>query len=168
VEGAEDDGPAGGRAIAARGVGQHDIVVGIAASGRTPFVWGALGEARRRGADTVLLCFNPHLAIPRRQRPTLVIAPDVGPEVLTGSTRLKAGTATKLVLNIFTTLAMVRLGKVRSNLMVDMNASNVKLRDRAVRIVRELTRADEDAARSALANAAWDIRAACAALERRR
>ncbi len=160
VEGAEDDGPAGGRAVAARGVGRHDVVVGIAASGRTPFVWGALEEAGRRGAATVLLCFNPYVALPRRGRPTLVIAPDVGPEILTGSTRLKAGTATKLVLNVFTTLAMVRLGKVRSNLMIDLKASNAKLRDRAVRIVQELTDAGEDGASAALERSAWDVRAA--------
>jgi N-acetylmuramic acid 6-phosphate etherase len=160
VEGAEDDAADGANAIAARGVTRRDIVVGIAASGRTPFVWGALGEARRRGAATVLLCFNPHLVIPRRDRPTLVVAADVGPEILTGSTRLKAGTATKLVLNVFTTLAMVRLGKVRGNLMIDMKASNEKLRDRAARIVQALTGGSEDAARAALERAAWDIRAA--------
>jgi N-acetylmuramic acid 6-phosphate etherase len=111
VEGAEDDAEAGARAIQFRGVTRRDSVVGIAASGRTPFVWGALREAKRREASTILLCFNPNLVIPQRDRPRLVIAPKIGPEVLTGSTRLKAGTATKLVLNIFTTLAMVRLGK---------------------------------------------------------
>lgn len=168
VEGAEDDAAAGGQAIAARDAGRLDVVVGIAASGRTPFVWGALAEAKRRGAATVLLCFNPHLAIARRDRPTLVIAADVGPEVLTGSTRLKAGTATKLVLNILTTLAMVKLGKVRSNLMIDMKPSNEKLRDRAVRIVEELTAAGEQDARAALERAGWDIRRACTSLERAR
>lgn len=167
VEGAEDDREAGAGAVGHRGVGRRDVVVGIAASGRTPFVWGALGEARRRGAATVLLCFNPHLAIPRHERPTLVIAPDVGPEVLTASTRLKAGTATKLVLNVFTTLAMVRLGKVRGNLMIDMKATNAKLRERAARIVQDLTGADPAAARAALARSAWDIRQACARLDRR-
>ena len=164
VEGAEDDPVAGGRAVASRGVTRRDVVVGIAASGRTPYVWGALGEAKRRGAATVLLCFNPHVTIPRATRPTLVISPDVGPEVLTGSTRLKAGTATKLVLNVFTTLAMVRLGKVRSNLMVDVRATNVKLRDRAVRIVEALTGADYHTARAALEKTGWTITAACARL----
>jgi N-acetylmuramic acid 6-phosphate etherase len=167
VEGAEDDATAGSRAVASRGVTRRDIVVGIAASGRTPFVWGALGEARRRGAATVLLCFNPHVTIARGERPTLVIAPDVGPEILTGSTRLKAGTATKIVLNVFTTLAMVRLGKVRSNLMIDVKASNTKLRDRAVRIVQELTKADHGAARAALEKTGWNIQEACAGLESR-
>lgn len=157
VEGAEDDPLAGRLAIESRGVADRDVVVGIAASGRTPFVWGALAEAARRGARTILLCFNPHLEVPRGQRPSLVIAVDMGPEILTGSTRLKAGTATKLVLNAFTTLAMVRIGKVRSNLMIDLNASNVKLRDRAVRIVRELTGVDGDTAREALERADWRV-----------
>jgi N-acetylmuramic acid 6-phosphate etherase len=164
VEGAEDDARAGAEAVAARGAGDRDVVVGIAASGRTPFVWGALGEARRRGAATILLCFNPHVALPRGQRPTLVIAADVGPEVLTGSTRLKAGTATKLVLNALTTLAMVRIGKVRSNLMIDVRASNAKLRARAVRIVQALTGAGEDAARAALDKTQWHVADACARL----
>ena len=164
VEGAEDDAQAGAQAIAFRGVAGRDVVVGIAASGRTPFVWGALAEAKKRGAATVLLCFNPFLKIPAGQRPTVVIAPNVGPEVLTGSTRLKAGTATKLVLNMLTTLAMVKLGKVTSNLMVDLNPSNVKLRNRAVRIVRELTGADEAVAHAALENTGWVVKAALQAL----
>jgi len=164
VESAEDDPAAGARAIEFRGVGRRDTVVGIAASGRTPFVWGALRESKRRGASTVLLCFNHHLDIPRADRPTLVLAPRIGPEVLTGSTRLKSGTATKLILNIFTTLAMVRFGKVLSNLMIDVKASNVKLRDRAVRIVRELTGAPYEAAQAALIKADWKIKGACAGL----
>lgn len=167
VEGAEDDPSAGARAIEFRGVTRRDTVVGIAASGRTPFVWGALHEARRRGARTILLCFNPHLKIPPADRPSLVIAPAIGPEILTGSTRLKSGTATKLVLNMFTTLAMVRLGKVLGNLMVDVKASNVKLRDRAVRIVRTLTGADAATAEAALLQSAWRIPEACGRLGRR-
>jgi N-acetylmuramic acid 6-phosphate etherase len=166
VEGAEDDLQAGARAIEYRGVKRGDTVVGIAASGRTPFVWGALREAKRRGASTVLLCFNPHLVIPRKDRPNVVIAPKIGPEILTGSTRLKSGTATKLVLNIFTTLAMVRMGKVLGNLMVDVKASNVKLRDRAVRIVRELTGADYATAEASLVKTDWKITAACRRLGR--
>ena len=164
VEGAEDDPAAGARAMEFRGVGRRDTVVGIAASGRTPYVWGALREAKRRGASTVLLCFNQHLVIPPADRPTLVLAPKIGPEILTGSTRLKSGTATKLVLNIFTTLAMVQLGKVLSNLMVDVKASNVKLRDRAVRIVCELTGSDDGAAEAALLKTEWKIQEACARL----
>lgn len=166
VEGAEDDSQAGARAIEYRGVKRGDTVVGIAASGRTPFVWGALREAKRRGANTILLCFNPHLVIPRKDRPNVVIAPKIGPEILTGSTRLKSGTATKLVLNIFTTLAMVRMGKVLGNLMVDVKASNVKLRDRAVRIVRELTGADYATAEASLVKTDWKITAACRRLGR--
>lgn len=167
VEGAEDDPAAGARAVEFRGVTARDVVVGIAASGRTPFVWGALREAKRRGAKTMLLCFNPHLVIPRADRPWLVIAPEIGPELLTGSTRLKSGTATKLILNIFTTLAMVRLGKVLSNLMVDVKASNVKLRDRAVRIVREISGADATRAEAALRKTEWKIKEACARLGRK-
>jgi hypothetical protein len=106
-EGAEDDAAAGADAVHRRGVGARDVVVGIAASGRTPFVWGALGAARGLGAATVLVCFNPTLVFDRGTRPTLVIAPRIGPEILTGSTRLKAGTATKLLLNIFSTISMV-------------------------------------------------------------
>jgi len=167
VEGAEDDPEAGARTVKFRGVNRRDTVVGIAASGRTPFVWGALREAKRRGAATILLCFNPDLVIPQADRPTLVLAPKIGPEILTGSTRLKSGTATKLVLNIFTTLAMVRLGKVLGNLMIDVKASNTKLRDRAVRIVRELTGADYGKAEAALIQCDWKIKAACARLGRR-
>jgi N-acetylmuramic acid 6-phosphate etherase len=162
LEGAEDDAEAGARAIGYRGVTRRDLVVGIAASGTTPFVWGALREARRHGAKTVLVCFNPFLRMPRSLRPAIVIAPNLGPELLTGSTRLKAGTATKLLLNMFTTLAMVRIGKVRSNLMIDVNPANEKLRDRAVRIVRALTGADYLAAQQALERSDWVIKEAVA------
>jgi len=162
VEGAEDDADAGVRAIESRGVTWRDVVVGIAASGTTPFVWGALREAGRRRATTVLVCFNPFLRIPRALRPAIVIAPNLGPELLTGSTRLKAGTATKLLLNMFTTLAMVRLGKVRSNLMIDLHPANVKLRDRAVRIVQSLTGTDYPAAQGALERSGWVIKKAVA------
>ncbi|MGH7972928.1 MAG: N-acetylmuramic acid 6-phosphate etherase, partial [Limisphaerales bacterium] len=127
-------------------------------------VWGALHEAKRRRATTLLLCFNPYLRIPRRLRPTLVLAFDLGPEVLTGSTRLKAGTATKLVLNLFTTLAMVQLGKVTSNLMVDLAPANKKLCQRAVRIVAQLTGAEEVAAERALEKEGWVIKNAIIAL----
>jgi N-acetylmuramic acid 6-phosphate etherase len=168
VEGAEDDSAAGGRAMEFRGVSRRDVVVGIAASGGTPFVWGALTEAQRRGAKTVLLCFNPLVKISPDDRPDMVIAPAIGPEVLTGSTRLKAGTATKLILNLFTTLVMVQLGKVAGNLMVDLNPSNVKLRGRAVRIVKELTGVDDDAARTALEKSGWVVKTALRKLIRRK
>jgi N-acetylmuramic acid 6-phosphate etherase len=161
VEGAEDDAEAGAAALAHRGVRKGDVVVGIAASGRTPFVRGALGAAKQQGARTILLCCNPGLEIPVAQRPDLVVAPETGPEVLTGSTRLKAGTATKIILNIFTTLAMVRLGKVEGNLMVDVDPTNEKLRGRAIRIVQTLTGADANAARAALAKAKWNVKRAC-------
>jgi N-acetylmuramic acid 6-phosphate (MurNAc-6-P) etherase len=107
VEGAEDDPAAGAQAVLHRGISEGDVVVGIAASGRTPFVWGALAQAKALGATTILLCFNPgfsQLSYSKGQfKPDRVIAPNLGPEILTGSTRLKAGTATKLILNLFTT-----------------------------------------------------------------
>lgn len=168
VEGAEDDAEAGARAAIGRGVSRHDVVVGIAASGRTPFVWGALRAAKRRGAKTVLVSFNPHLELPRSDRPTLSICPQVGPEILTGSTRLKAGTATKLILNILTTLTMVQLGKVSSNLMIALKASNTKLRDRALRITQALTGANAADAQSALLKAGWNIKQACLRLKKNR
>ncbi len=162
VEGAEDDSEAGRQAILSRRVNEHDVVVGISASGHAPFVWGCLGEAKNRGAATVLVCCNPAY----RDHPLLdrAILPDTGPEILTGSTRLKAGTATKLVLNLITTLAMTRSGKVMGNLMIDLNPSNGKLRDRAVRIVRDLTGVDEATARATLESKGWVVRAACEAL----
>jgi N-acetylmuramic acid 6-phosphate etherase len=161
VEGAEDSPQAGAAAIKYRGVNERDVVAGIAASGRTPFVWGALNAAKKRGARTVLLSFNPKLEIAKVHRPDVVIALDVGPELLTGSTRLKAGTATKIVLNMLTTLAMVRMGKVVSNLMIDLNASNQKLRERAVRIVQAVTGADAPAAQAALEKSKWIVKSAC-------
>jgi N-acetylmuramic acid 6-phosphate (MurNAc-6-P) etherase len=113
------------------------------------------------------VCFNPFLKISRGRRPAIVIAPNLGPELLTGSTRLKAGTATKQLLNMITTLAMVRLGKVRSNLMIDLNPANVKLQDRAVRIVQELTAADYLAAQGALERSGWVVAKAVGRLSRR-
>jgi len=157
VEGAEDDPAAGGRAICFRNITAKDVVVGIAASGRTPFVWGALQETKRRRAKVILLTFNPNLQLPKIPKLDLLLAVDVGPELLTGSTRLKSGTATKLILNIVTTLTMVRMGKVASNLMIDLNPSNVKLRDRAIRIVVEITGATRQCAESALEESGWVI-----------
>jgi N-acetylmuramic acid 6-phosphate etherase len=162
AEGAEDDFAGGAKSIEFRHVNSRDVVVGIAASGRTPFVWGALKEAKKRGAKTALLCFNPFLKIASDAKPDVVIAPNIGPEILTGSTRLKAGTATKLVLNMLTTLSMVRIGKVISNLMVDLNPSNVKLRDRATRIVQDLAKVDYEKAQSALEKSGWTIKKALA------
>jgi N-acetylmuramic acid 6-phosphate etherase len=168
VEGAEDDAPAGARALAHRSLTSKDLVIGIAASGRTPFVWGALGFAREAGAKTVLLCFNPSLKIEPAHRPDVLIAPNLGPEILTGSTRLKSGTATKIILNTISTIAMVRLGKVIGNLMVDLNPSNVKLRDRAIRILRELTNCTADAAKTALEQNRWVLKDAWAQLKPKR
>ncbi len=139
MEGAEDDLRGGIEAAHARGIRKGDVVLGISASGRAPFVWGALQAAKNLGAITALLCFNPSLKVSRKDAPHRTIIADTGPEILTGSTRLKAGTATKLVLNILTTLGMVHSGKVISNLMVNVNPVNAKLRDRAsvTRLVRE-------------------------------
>ncbi len=136
-EGAEDRAEEGARAVRSRKVGARDVVLGITASGLTPFVHGALREASRRGARVWLLTCNP-LA----QRPSYlsgVVPLAVGPEVLAGSTRLKAGTATKIVLNRITTAAMVRLGRVYGNLMVDVSPTSRKLRERAARIVERVT-----------------------------
>ncbi len=157
-EGAEDDASAGAEAVHYRDVRRGDVVIGIAASGRTPFVWGALTASKERGAKTVLLCFNPGLRLSPQQKVDLIIAPAVGPEILTGSTRLKAGTATKLILNMITTLTMVGLGKVASNLMIDMNPSNEKLRDRAVRILQQLTSCEVGSARETLEKNGWDVK----------
>jgi N-acetylmuramic acid 6-phosphate etherase len=166
VEGAEDDFGGGGKEMEARKCGRRDIVVGIAASGTTPFVWGALCKARKQGAGTVMVCFNPKLRVPAELKPDVLLAVDLGPEVLTGSTRLKAGTATKLLLNTFTTLAMARLGKVMSNLMVDVNPSNVKLRARAARITSQLTGCTEQEATRALEACGWVVKKAVANLKR--
>ncbi len=168
IEGAEDDPEAGAAAVRGRGVGPADVLIGIAASGRTPFVWGALREAHARRAKTVLLCFDPRLKLASPEPSTLVIAPNTGPEILTGSTRLKAGTATKLVLNMVSTLAMVGLGKVVENLMVDLNPSNTKLKNRAIRIVADLSGAGRAEAQLALEEKCWQVREALAALRRRR
>jgi len=159
VEEIEDDGEAGAEAVRQRGVGSCDVVVGIAASGRTPFVIAALNEAQQRGAKTVLLSCNPQRPA---KRPSVDVAVDIPtePEFLTGSTRLAAGTATKIALNLFSTLAMIRTGKVRDNLMIDVQATNAKLRDRATRIVVELTGWDEKRACAALVQQDWNIRRA--------
>ncbi len=133
IEGAEDDPAQGAREMDRRRVGQKDVVIGIAACGLTPFVRGAIARARARGAVTGFVTCAPEAR--RSIRADIVINPVVGPEVVTGSTRMKAGTATKLVLNTLTTAAMIRIGKVHGNLMVDLRATNAKLRDRAERIV---------------------------------
>src|SRR5690606_22833228 len=134
AEGAEDHPEPGAVEMDAREVGPHDVVIGIATSGTTPFVHGALMRARERGARTgFVLCTPPSQEM--LDSYDVVIAPLVGPEVVTGSTRMKAGTATKLVLNTISTGAMIRLGKTWGNLMVDLRATNVKLQDRSERIL---------------------------------
>jgi len=165
VEAAEDDPTHGARAIRERDVGCDDFVVGIAASGRTPYVLGAVEEAHKQGARTALLSVTP----PSDDVGAFVdvfITPIVGPEIIAGSTRLKAGTATKLILNQMTTAVMIRLGKVHDNLMVDVQATNAKLRDRARWIVMEVAGVEADAADTALARADGRAKVACLMLMR--
>ena len=157
VEGAEDDESSGALAIDERVVKNVDVVVGITASGQTPFVMGALTRAKSLGAKTILLTSNP--AASPNPSVEVMIQLAVGPEILTGSTRLKAGTATKVALNIISTGAMVALGKVRSNLMIDLHTSSNKLRDRATRLVAELAQLDYESARGRLEEANWNLRA---------
>lgn len=158
IEGAEDKTEAGAAALTQLEVGPQDSVVGITASGRTPYVIGALAEAQRRGALSVALVCN--LPAPLAAHADHLIAPLVGPEVVTGSTRLKAGTAQKLVLNMLSTGVMVRLGKTYGNLMVDVQQSNVKLRDRAERIVAQACGVSVSEARAALDSSQDDIKVA--------
>lgn len=158
VEAAEDNPDAGRQAIADASVGPRDSVVGIAASGRTPYVVGALEEAGRRGALTVAVVCN--LPAPVAEVAEHKIAPLVGPEVITGSTRLKAGTAQKLVLNMLSTAVMVRLGKTYGNLMVDLQQTSTKLQDRARRIVAQACGIDEDNAQQELTACQGDVKVA--------
>ena len=158
-EGAEDHPEDGVEAISNLDVGQRDFVLGIATSGSTPYVHGALSRARELGARTgFLLCTSP--PAPLLSEHDVVIAPLVGAEVITGSTRMKAGTATKLVLNTITTGAMVRIGKVYSNLMVDLQVTCEKLRDRGERILSELLNLDQPAAAALLDRASGDVKTA--------
>jgi N-acetylmuramic acid 6-phosphate etherase len=159
VEGAEDDINAGIAAMDEHHVRDHDVVIGIAASGTTPYVRAALGRAQALGASTGLVaCAEPPALL--RSTCDVCIVVLVGPEVITGSTRMKAGTATKLVLNTITTGAMIRLGKTYGNLMVDLRASNAKLEDRSRRIVMETTGLARDAAAQVLERAAGEVKTA--------
>ena len=138
VEGAEDRAEDGERAIEERELGEHDVVFAIATGGTTPFVHGALKAARRRGAGTIFLACVPREQVADEAEVSIRVL--TGPEVVTGSTRMKAGTATKMVLNMVTTISMVQIGKVYQNLMVDVNTrANAKLVDRGTRIVQTLT-----------------------------
>jgi len=158
VEGAEDDPAGGAAAVDRHHLGADDVLVGIAACGITPFVLGAMKRARRRGAATVFVTCAPEAVqgVPA----DVIINPVVGPEVVTGSTRMKAGTATKLVLNTLTTATMIRLGKVYGNLMVDLRATNAKLRERSERIVMELTGLSRARARALLDRAGGAVKVA--------
>ncbi len=160
-EGAEDHPEDGAAAIDDLEVGDNDFVMGIASSGTTPYVHGALGRAKERGARTgFLLCTPP--APELRQRYDVVIAPLVGPEVVTGSTRMKAGTATKMVLNMITTGAMIRMGKVYGNLMVDLQVTCEKLQDRGERILMEMLELNRPAATDLLGRAGGSVKTAIA------
>jgi len=158
AEGAEDYPEDGAAEIEKKHVQAKDVVVGLAACGMTPFVHGALKQARRIGAATIFITCAPEAVehIPAE----IIINPVVGPEVVTGSTRMKAGTATKLVLNTLTTGTMIRLGKVYGNLMVDLKAVNEKLRDRSVRIVMEMTNLSRQQAQKLLDRAEGKVKAA--------
>jgi len=158
IEGAEDHPEDGAKAIDQRRVRPKDVVVGLAACGLTPFVRGALQRARQIGAGTVFVTCAPEAV--KSIRADIIINPVVGPEVITGSTRMKAGTATKLVLNMLTTVAMVKLGKVHGNLMVDLRAVNDKLRDRSARIVMDLTHLSRRPAQALLQRAEGKVKAA--------
>jgi len=159
-EGAEDRADDGAAAMADLGVGPSDVVLGIAAGSTTPYAVGALGEARRRGARTVLLACVPREDVEIAAEVDLAILPLTGPEVITGSTRMKAGTATKLVLNMLSTTAMVRIGKTYGNLMVDLRIGSEKLADRGRRIVRDLLQLPEAEAERLLESAGGSVKTA--------
>ena len=154
----EDSEEAGRADLEVFGVTDRDVVVGITASGRTPYARGAIACARERGALTIGIVCNANS--PLEQEVDIIIAPVVGPEVIAGSTRLKAGTAQKMVLNMLSTGAMVLLGKTFGNLMVDVQATNYKLRQRALSIVRQATGLDAEAAESLLAASGDDVKTA--------
>ena len=160
VEGAEDDRRSGAAAVRRARVGRRDLLVGISASGSTPFVLAGLAEARRRGARTALLTSNPAAHPPVHHRVVL----DTGPERIAGSTRMKAGTAAKMALGLLSTAAFVRLGGVRGGRMIGLRPASEKLRRRAVRNVEALAGVSAAAARRLLDRAGWDVRAALASV----
>ena len=165
VEGEEDKPERGAQTMRERQLTPQDVLIGIASSGRTPYVMGALKEAHVIGATTIFLCCVP----PPEQLKAWVthfITPIVGPEIIAGSTRLKAGTATKLVLNMLTTISMIKLGKVYDNLMVDVHASNAKLVARSIRIVQAVTGVDAAVAEATLAQAGGRAKLAIVMLAR--
>jgi N-acetylmuramic acid 6-phosphate etherase len=157
-EGVEDNYEEGARSIARLRLGKKDVVIGVSASGMTPFVRGALTRARKAGAKIIFVTCWPGSEL--QTFVDLQIAPAVGPEVIAGSTRLKAGTATKMVLNMLTTIAMIKVGKTYGNLMVDVQTGSEKLKDRARRIIGIVTGLDYDAADALLKRAKWNVKAA--------
>ncbi len=159
-EGAEDVAEDGAAAVAQREVGERDVVIGIAAGSTTPFVIGALQEARQRGAVTVFLTCVPPADAPAAADADVVIAPVTGPEVVAGSTRMKAATATKMVLHGITTAAMIRIGKTYGNLMVDLRVTSAKLEDRGRRILRDLLEVDYEEAGALLRDAGGSVKTA--------
>ena len=158
VEGAEDDREAASSELARQGLGSADVLIGIAASGVTPFVISGMEYAAQRGCPTIFFTCSPTAA--ESVAASIKIVPEVGPEVLTGSTRMKAGTATKLVLNMISTGSMVKLGKTYGNLMVDLQPTNAKLRDRAERIFATLTGASPQVAAARLQEAGGGLKLA--------
>jgi N-acetylmuramic acid 6-phosphate etherase len=163
-EGAEDDEAAGGNDLATRGLTERDVVVGLSASGRTPYVIGAFRYARSVGAATVGVTCNDNADL--KSEVDVCIAPVVGAEVITGSTRMKSGTAQKMVLNMLSTVTMIQLGRVQGNLMVDLQMWCDKLRDRARRLVCLATGVDEAAAEAALEASGGRVREAIESLRR--
>ncbi len=164
VEGAEDSRELAASDLAAIGLSARDVLVGIATSGRTPYVLGGLAHARAVGAFAIGLACNDKSEL--ESLAELMIVPRVGPEIITGSTRLKAGTATKLVLNMLTTGAMIRIGKTYGNLMVDLRATNTKLVARTRRIVAMLTGASDEEAERLVAEADGELKTAVVAKQR--
>ena len=158
IEGAEDSMEAGAKALAKKRIKAKDAVIGIAACGITPFVHGAMKKAKQVGAATVFITCAPEAK--KHISADIIINPVVGPEVITGSTRMKAGTATKLVLNTLTTTAMIKTGKVYGNLMVDLKATNEKLRDRSERIIMSATGLSRTGARKLICSANGRVKAA--------
>jgi N-acetylmuramic acid 6-phosphate etherase len=157
-EGVEDNYEEGGRSIARLRLSARDVLVGVSASGITPFVRGALTRGRKAGAKIIFVTCWPGSEL--QNFVDLLIAPSVGPEIIAGSTRLKAGTATKMVLNMLTTIAMIKWGKTYGNLMVDVKTGSEKLKDRAKRILNVVTGLDPDEAESLLKRARWNVKAA--------
>lgn len=162
-EGREDDKEAGEHLVQKNDIGKGDLLIGISASGRTPFVLGCLQKASANGADTAGITNNSGALI--EEYADITIIAETGPEVIAGSTRMKAGTAQKMILNMISTASMVKLGKVYDNFMVDLVASNEKLKDRAKRILKSLTGADEEKIKAVLKESDYEVKPAVLALK---